>query len=89
MKMNQQSNVDLQPPVENNGGGAVGVDLAGHLKEAGIHAHDNSIRLNEGASLELDGLGKVRVRYHKGRIEFMNGDRCIGHLNTDGIDHEL
>ena len=72
-----------------NGAGAVGVDLAGHFKEAGIHAHDNSIRVNEGASLELDGLGKVRLRYRKGRIELMNGDRCIGHLNTDGTDHEL
>ncbi|MGC8625666.1 MAG: hypothetical protein ACP5VQ_10455 [Phycisphaerae bacterium] len=72
-----------------NGGGAVGVDLAGHFKEVGIHTHDNSIRVNEGASLELDGLGKVRLRYRKGRIEFMNGDRCIGHINTDGSDHEL
>ncbi len=72
-----------------NGGGAVGVDLAGHFKEVGIHAHDNSIRLNEGTSLELDGLGKVRLRYRKGRIEFMNGDRCIGHLKIDGLDHEL
>ena len=40
-------------------------------------------------SLELDGLGKVRLRYRKGRIEFMNGDRCIGHLKIDGLDHEL
>lgn len=72
-----------------NGGGAVGMDLAGHFKEVGIDMHDNSIRVNEGASLELDGLGKVRLRYRQGRIEFMNGDRCIGHLNTDGSDHEL
>jgi hypothetical protein len=72
-----------------NGGGAVGVDLAGHFQEVGIHAHDNSIRVNEGASLELDGLGKIRLRYRKGRIEFMNGDHCIGHINTDGADHEL
>ena len=72
-----------------NGSGAIGVDLGGHFKEAGIHAHDNSIRLNEGAGLELDGLGKVRLCYRKGRIEFMNGDRCLGHINTDGQDHEL
>ena len=79
----------FQKAIGLSGGGAVGVDLSGHFKEAGIHAHDNSIRLNEGASLELDGLGKVRLCYRKGRIEFMNGDRCIGHLNTDGQDHEL
>ena len=72
-----------------NGEGAVGVDLAGNFKDVGIHAHDNSIRLNEGAALELDGLGKIRIRYQKGRIEFMNGDRCIGHINIDGVDHEL
>lgn len=72
-----------------NGGGNVGVDLSGHFKEVGIHTHDNSIRVNEGASLELDGLGKVRLRYRQGRIEFMNGDRCIGHIDTSGTDHEL
>jgi hypothetical protein len=81
--------VQFEKAIGLNGGGAVGVDLAGHFKEAGIHAHDNSIRLNEGASLELDGVGQVRLRYRQGRIEFMNGDRCIGHINTDGKDHEL
>ncbi len=81
--------VQFEKAIGLNGGGAVGVDLAGHFKEAGIHTHDNSIRLNEGASLELDGVGHVRLRYHQGRIEFMNGDRCIGHINTNGKDHEL
>ncbi len=81
--------VQFEKAIGLNGGGAVGVDLAGHFQEVGIHAHDNSIRVNEGASLELDGLGQIRLRYRKGRIEFMNGDRCIGHINTDGADHEL
>ncbi len=81
--------VQFEKAIGLNGGGAVGVDLAGHFKEVGIDMHDNSIRLNEGAGIELDGVGKVRLRYHKGRIEFMNGDRCIGHINTNGTDHDL
>ncbi len=81
--------VQFEKAIGLNGGGAIGVDMAGHFKEVGIHAHDNPIRLNEGASLELDGVGNVRLRYHKGRIEFMNGDKCIGHINTNGEDHEL
>lgn len=71
-----------------NGKGDVGLDMAGKYG-VGIDAHDNSIRLNEGAAIELDGVGKVKLRYNQGRIEFMNGDRCIGHINADGQDHEL
>ena len=44
-----------------NGTGDVGLDIAGRY-EAGIHVHDNDIRLNEGACVALDGEGKVRVR---------------------------
>ena len=71
-----------------NGKGDAGMDITGKFG-VGIDAHDNSIRLNEGAAIELDGVGKVRLRYNQGRIEFMNGERCIGHINTDGQDHEL
>ncbi len=81
--------VQFEKAIGLNGGGAVGVDLAGHFKEAGIHMHDNPIRLNEGASLELDGVGKVRLRYHNGRIEFMNGPRCVGHIDVNGTDHAM
>jgi len=71
-----------------NGTGGVGLDIAGQY-EAGIHAHDNDIRLNEGACVVLDGEGKVRVRYRDGRVEFLNGDRCFGHLDVNGDDHAL
>lgn len=71
-----------------NGKGRVGLDLGGKF-DVGIHAHGNSIRLDEGAGIELDGAGKIRVRYNDGRIEFMNGSRCIGHIKADGEDHAL
>jgi hypothetical protein len=71
-----------------NGTGGVGLDIAGRY-EAGIHAHDNDIRLNEGACIVLDGEGRVRVRYRNGRVEFLNGDRCFGHLDVNGEDHAL
>ncbi len=85
----QGGRVQFEKAIGLNGGGAVGVDLAGHFKEAGIHLHDNALRLNEGASIELDGAGQVRVRYRNGRIEFMNGNRCVGHINMRGSDHEM
>jgi hypothetical protein len=71
-----------------NGTGQAGMDIAGEY-DLGINTHDNSIRLNEGACIELDGAGKIRIRYRAGRIEFMNGDRCIGHLDTDSEDHPI
>jgi hypothetical protein len=71
-----------------NGHGAKGVDLAGTF-EVGLDAHDNPIRLNEGACVILDGKGDIKLRYLKGRIEFLNGDRCFGHLDVNGEDHAL
>ena len=71
-----------------NGKSRVGLDVAGDYG-IGIHTHDNSIRLNEGASIELDGVGKVCLRYRAGRIEFMNGERCVGHIDANGEDHRL
>jgi len=68
--------------------GPVGADLSGKFG-VGIDMHGNSIRLNEGACIELDGVGRVRLRYLKGRIEFLDGDTCIGHISVDGEDHEL
>lgn len=69
-----------------NGSGSAGVDVAGKYDSA-LNAHDNPIRLNEGASIILDGKGQVRMRYMAGRIEFLNGDRCIAHIIIDGEDH--
>lgn len=71
-----------------NGQGKVGLDLGGRFG-TGIHTHSNSIRLDEGACIELEGTGRVRIRYSSGRIEFMNGDRCVGHIPVDGEDHRM
>jgi len=71
-----------------NGKGQVGLDLGGKF-DVGINAHDNSIRVNEGTCIELDGEGKIRLRYKAGRIEFLNGDKCVGHIRVDGEDHEV
>ena len=66
-----------------NGKGPVGLDVAGKY-DAGIDLHDNTLHLNEGACVVLDGKGAIRLRYRAGRIEFLNGDRCFGHLDVDG-----
>ena len=71
-----------------NGKGETGLDLAGKF-DAGIRAHDNDIVLNEGACVALDGKGAIRVRYQKGRIEFLNGEKVFGHLDVNGEDHAL
>lgn len=71
-----------------NGSGQVGLDLGGKF-EQGINMHGNSIRLDEGTCIELDGAGKIRMRYRSGRIEFLNGDKCVGHLDMTGEDHEM
>lgn len=71
-----------------NGKGGVGMDVGGQY-ETGIHLHGNSIRVSEGACIELDDAGKARIRYLNGRIEFLNGDKCIGHIAMDSEDHAL
>lgn len=71
-----------------NGKGQVGLDLGGKF-ETGINAHSNSIRVDEGTCIELDGKGTIRLRYKEGRIEFLNGDKLVGHIRMDGEDHEM
>lgn len=71
-----------------NGQGDTGVDMPGKFG-VGINTHQNNIRLNEGACVELDGKGQIKVRYFNGRIEFLNGDHCFGHLDVNGKDHAL
>ena len=71
-----------------NGRGKVGLDLGGRF-DIGIYARSNSIRLDEGTPIELDGTGRVKMRYSKGRIEFLNGEKCVGHIDIAGADHEL
>lgn len=71
-----------------NGEGRIGLDVAGRF-EQGVHLHGNSLRLDEGSCIELDGGGGVRIRYRQGRIEFLNGERCVAHIDTNGEDHAL
>lgn len=71
-----------------NGKGEVGLDLGGKF-DVGVHAHANSIRVSEGTCIELDDAGKIRLRYKAGRIEFLNGDKCVGHLLMNGKDHAV
>lgn len=71
-----------------NGFGKAGLDVAGKY-EVGIDAHKNSIRVAEGTCIELEETGKIRLRYRAGRIEFLNGDKCFGHLDVNGEDHAL
>ena len=71
-----------------DGKGQAGVDMRGKY-DVGVNMHSNNIRLDEGACIELDGAGKVKVRYKAGRIEFLNGDKCVGHIAVDGKDHAI
>lgn len=71
-----------------NGSGTIGLDLAGKF-HVGLHAHKNSIRLSEGTCIELEDTGRIRLRYLNGRIEFLNGDRCVAHISMEGEDHAL
>ena len=71
-----------------NGKGKVGLDLGGEFG-VGINTGNNSIRVAEGTPIELDKDGKIKIRYQNGRIEFLNGDKCIGHIKVDREDHEI
>ena len=71
-----------------NGNGASGLDVSGNY-DIGVNAGPNSIRLNEGSCLELDEKGTVKIRYQNGRIEFLNGEKCVAHIRMDGEDREI
>lgn len=70
------------------GKGETGVDMAADY-EVGINMRGNSIRLDEGSCIELDGAGKIKLRYKADRIEFLNGGKCVGHILVDGKDHAI
>jgi hypothetical protein len=78
----------FQTAINLKGKGTTGVDLPGSF-QVGLNLHDNHIRLNEGACVELDGKGAIKVRYKNNRIEFLNGDRCFAHLDVNGADHAV
>ena len=66
----------------------IGVDVTGQCA-VGMHLRQNSLRLNEGSWVELDGDGKVRLRYHEGNIELWAGEKRIAHLPVTAEDHAL
>lgn len=70
------------------GKGDSGVDMKGKFG-VGLNARSNSIRVDEGTCIELDGKGQIKLRYMNGRIEFLNGDRCVAHLDMNGPTHEI
>lgn len=71
-----------------DGKGEAGIDMTGSYG-VGVNMRSNNIRLDEGSCIELDSAGKVRIRYKAGRIEFLNGETCVGHILMDGKDHEV
>ncbi len=78
----------FQTAIHLKGKGATGVDLPGSF-QVGVNLHSNNLRLNEGACVELDGQGQIKVRYKNNRIEFLNGERCFAHLDVNGTDHPI
>jgi hypothetical protein len=70
------------------GQGTTGIDLAGTYR-VGLNLQSNHLRLNEGACVELDGKGQIKFRFKNNRIEFLNGERCFGHLDIGAEDHAL
>jgi hypothetical protein len=71
------------------GTGKAGVDLSGGTYAVGVNAGSNPIRVSEGTCIELEETGRVKIRYKAGRIEFFNGDRCVGHIDVNGDDHAI
>jgi hypothetical protein len=78
----------FQTAINLKGKGASGIDLPGSY-QVGLNLRNNNIRLNEGACVELDASGRIKVRYKTNRIEFLNGDRCIAHLDVNAEDHAI
>lgn len=84
----QDGNGRFETGIGLNGKGQTAIDLRGEYA-VGLHAHSNSIRLNEGTCIELEETGRIKFRYRAGRIEFLNGEKCFGHLRVDGKDHAI
>ena len=74
--------------IELNAQHDTGIDLDCQA-DVGINLHDNRLRLNEGAWLDLDAEGNVRMRYFEGNLEFWNGEQRVAHLPMTGEDRAL
>lgn len=88
MQIHDKDGVGFDTAVALNTTSRVGIDLGGRY-DVGIHARGNRIRVNEGTRIELDGEGRIAMRYRAGRIEFLNGERCVGHIDVSGDDHAM
>ena len=49
---------------------------------------DTMIRL-ERSDEHTDRAMTHEILYSNGRIEFLNGEKCVGHIDVSGEDHEL
>jgi hypothetical protein len=78
----------FQTAIHLPGKSATGIDLPGTF-QVGLNLHHNNLRLNEGACVELDGKGRIKLCYKNNRIEFLNGDRCFAHLDVGAEDHAI
>lgn len=88
IQIHDKEGVGFNTAIALNSTSRAGIDLGGKY-DVGINARGNRIRVNEGTRIELDGEGKIAIRYAKGRIEFLNGEKCIGHIDVNGEDHAL
>jgi hypothetical protein len=84
----QNAGAHFETAIGINGKGKTGIDLAGDY-QIGLHAHHNNIRLAEGACIELDDQGEVKIRYHNGKIEFLRGEKRVASIDMSGEDHAL
>jgi hypothetical protein len=84
----KDEHASFQTGIGLNGRGSVGIDLAGNY-DIGINTRHNNIRLAEGACIELDERGEVKIRYREGKIEFLKGQTRVGFIDMSGSDHAL
>lgn len=70
--------------------GRYGLRMLGRF-ETGIDLGDNSLRVNGGVPIELDGRSGVALRYNPdlARIEFVSGDHTIAWLDVHHRDVDL
>ena len=81
-------NTHFETGIGLKGRGKTGLDVAGKY-DVGIHTHGNNIRLSEGACIELDDKGEVKIRYREGKIEFLKGEQRVAFLDMSAAEHAL
>jgi hypothetical protein len=89
LQIHDSGKAHFETAIALNGTGRAGVDLSQGKFDVGIDSGKNTIRVSEGTCIELDGKGQIKLRYKAGRIEFLNGEKCIGHIDVNGNDHAI